>query len=123
MAVTYPLFVFEKDNQSMRQIEDPSRLHHDLEAIDVANDEYVFWDANGSGVSVAASVTTFKQKIGDVTSCVAPFPLRDAFRLYAKTVGLPDLDVEGAPSEVWSRIQKEIDARPKKRSLCPKLFR
>jgi hypothetical protein len=123
MAVTYPLFVFEKDDQSMRQIEDPSRLHYHLEAIDVANDEYVFWDTNGNGVSVAVSVTTLKQKIGDVASCVAPFPLRDAFSLYAKTLGLPDFDVDGAPSEVWSRIQKEIDARPKKRSLLSKLFR
>jgi hypothetical protein len=122
MAVTYPLFVFEKDDQSIRQIEDPSRLQYHLEAIDVANDEYVFWDANGNGVSVSASVGMFKGKMREVTSCVAPFPLRDAFSLYAKTVGLHDFDVQGPPSEVWSRIQKEIDARPKKRSFLSRLF-
>jgi hypothetical protein len=122
MAVTYPLFVFEKDDQSIRRVEDPKRIGV-LEAIDIVNGEYVFWDANGNGVSVAASVTTFTSKIGNVTSCVALFPLRDAFTLYAKSLGLPDFDVDGPPAEVWRRIQNEIDARPKKRSFLSRLFR
>jgi hypothetical protein len=122
MTVTYPLFVFEKDDRSMRQIEEPTRLHYHLEAIDIVNDEYVFWDANGNGVSVAASVTTFKGKIGDLTSCVSHFPLRDAFNLYAKTLGLPDFDVDGPPNEVCRRIQREIEARPKKRGFLSRLF-
>ena len=83
MAVTYPLFVFEKDCQSLQIIEDPGRIGI-LEAIDIVNGEYVFWDAIGNGVSVGASVTTFTSKIGDVTSCDSPFPLRDAFTLYAR---------------------------------------
>ena len=121
MAVTYPLFVFEKDDQSMQVIEDPRRIGI-LEAIDILNDEYVFWDANGNGVSVAASVTTFKQKIGDVTSCVALFPIRDAFNLYAKSLGLPDLGVDGPPAEVWRRIQREVVSRPEKGSILFRLF-
>jgi hypothetical protein len=122
MVVTYPLFVLEKDDQSMRQIADPSCIGI-LEAIDIENGEYVFWDANGDGVSVAASVTAFKSTIGDVTSCAPLFPLRDAFSSYAKTLGLLDFDVDGSPGEVWSRIQKEIDARPKKPSFLARLFR
>jgi len=122
MTVTYPLFVFEKDDRSMRQIEDSTRLHYHLEAIDIVNDEYVFWDANGNGVSVAASVTTFKSKIGGVTACVPHFPLRDAFNLYAKTLGLPDFDVDGPPTEVWRRMQREIETCPKKRGFLSRLF-
>jgi hypothetical protein len=121
MAVIYPLFVFEKDDQSMWQIEDPSSIGV-LEAIDIENGEYVFWDENGNGVSIAASVTTFKSKIGDVTPCVSLFPLRDAFSLYAKTLSLPDFNVDGAPSEVWGRIQQELESRPKKRSFFSRLF-
>jgi hypothetical protein len=122
MAVTYPLFVFEKDCQSLQIIEDPGRIGI-LEAIDIVNGEYVFWDAIGNGVSVGASVTTFTSKIGDVTSCDSPFPLRDAFTLYAKTLGWHDFDVDGTPSEVWGRIQKGIDALPKKKSFLSRLFR
>lgn len=122
MAVTYPLFVFEKHDQSMRQIEDASGLRV-LEGIDIENGEYAFWDANGNGVSVAAFVSSFTNKVGDATYCPAVFPLRDAFALYAKTLGLSDFDVDGPPTEVWSRLQREIEGRPKKRSFLSKLFR
>jgi hypothetical protein len=122
MDVTYPLFVFEKDCQSVQIIEDPSRIGI-LEAIDIVNDEYVFRDANGNDVSVAASVTAFTSKIGDVTSSDSLFPLRDAFTLYAKTLGLPDFDANGTPREVWDRILKELAARPKKPNFLARLFR
>jgi hypothetical protein len=122
MAVTYPLFVFEKGCQSVQIIQDPGRISI-LEAIDIADGEYVFWDANGNGVSVAATVSTFKSKIGDVTSSDSLFPLRDAFTLHAKTLGLHDLDVNGTPVEVWGRIQNELAARPKKPSFLARLFR
>ena len=101
----------------MRLIENPTRLHYHFEALDIVNGEYVFWDANGNGVSVAASATTFMSKIGDATSSVAPSPLRDAFTLYVKTLGLPDFNVDGPPSEVWRRIQKELESRPEKGSF------
>jgi hypothetical protein len=112
MAVTYPLFVFAKDCQSLQIIEDPRRIGI-LEAIDIVNDEYVFWDANGNGVSVAASVGAFTSKIGDIASSDSLFPLRDAFTLYAKTLGMPDFDVDGTPMEVWGRIEKELAAHRK----------
>jgi hypothetical protein len=56
MAVTYPLFVFKTYDQAMLRIDDPTRLCV-LEGIDIENGEYVFWDANGNGVSVAAFVS------------------------------------------------------------------
>ncbi len=106
----------------MRIIKNSGRIGI-LEAIDIVNDEYVFWDANGNGVSVAASVITFTSKIGDVTSSDSLFPLRDAFTSYAKTLGLHDFDADGTPREVWGRIQKELAARPKKASFLARLFR
>jgi hypothetical protein len=122
MAVTYPLFVFEKDGQSMQLIENPSHICTS-EAVDILNGEYIFWDANGNGVSVAASVTSFMLEIGDATPCVALLSLHDAFSSYVKTLGLPDFDVDGPPSDVWRRIRKEIDARPEKQSFVSRLFR
>ncbi len=122
MTVTYPLFVFEKDDQSMKLVEDSSRILFHMEAIDIENGEYVFWDANGNGVSVAVSLTAFKSELMDVTSCAALFPLRDAFALYAKALGLSEINVDGPPSEVWRRILKELEKRPKKRSFFSRVF-
>jgi hypothetical protein len=122
MAVKYPLFVFEKDDQSMLQIENAKNIDV-LEAVDISNDEYVFWDADGNGVSIKASVTRFTMEIGDATSCTAQFPLRDALALYAKKLELVNFNVDGPPGEVWGRIQKESAARPKKPSFLARLFR
>jgi hypothetical protein len=118
MEITYPLFVFENDDKSMRLIEDQSRVLYHLEAIDIENDEYAFWDSNGGGVTV-----TVVQKKVSVNSCAAVFPLRDAFTAYAGVNGLVELDVTGAPIEVWRQIQREIDARPKKRSFLARIIR
>jgi hypothetical protein len=62
VSVTYPLFVFEKDDKSIRLIENESRILYHLEAIDIENEEYVFWDSSGSGVLVTVTPTRiFKQ--------------------------------------------------------------
>jgi hypothetical protein len=122
MGVTYPLFAFAKDSQSMGLIEDSSRILGHCEGIDIENDEYVFWDTNGEGVSVAVSVGAFKSKLEGVTSCPPTFPLHDAFISYAKTLGLPEAVAEGTPMDVWRRIRTELESRPKKRNFFSKLF-
>jgi hypothetical protein len=122
VSIKYPLFAFEKDDQSMRLIEEEGRILSWHEAIDIENDEYVFWDANGGGVFIAVSVGAFKSKLKSVTSCPAAFPIQDAFILYAKTLGFPQAVAEGTPMDVWNRIQAELQGRPKKRSLLSKIF-
>jgi hypothetical protein len=42
MAVHYPLFVFEKDDCSMRIVGKPDELFLNLEEFDIQNDEYCF---------------------------------------------------------------------------------
>ena len=122
MAVKYPLFVFEKDDQSMLQIRDATSMDL-LEGVDILHGEYIFWDADGNGVSITASKIGFKLEISEATSCAALFPLQDAFALYAKKSGFSNFVVDGSPNEVWNRIQKEIAARPKRPSLLSRLFR
>lgn len=123
MSVTYPLFVFEKDNKSIRLIENESQIHR-LEAIDIENHEYVFWDSNGSGVLVSVTPSgIFKQgKVGEVTSYPAEFPIQNAFKAYAMSLGLPETVAEGSPSDAWRRIQGELARRPKKRGFASRLF-
>ena len=105
MDITYPLFVFEKDDQSMRLIEDSSQILNYLEAIDVQNGEYFFWDAKGHGVTVAVVVTAFTSKLNGVASSLPVFPLLEAFALYAKSLGISEPLPQGTPIELWNRIQ------------------
>jgi hypothetical protein len=122
MAVTYPLLVAEKDGRFMQFIENPSQICT-LEAVEILNGEYIFWDANGNGVSIAVSVTSFIPGAGDATPRVALPSLGDAFCSNVRTLGLPDFDVDGLGGEVWHRIRKETGARPEKQSFLSRLFR
>ncbi len=103
-------------------IENESRILSHLEAIDIQNDEYVFWDASGGGLSVAVSVGVFKSKLESVTSCPSAFPIQDAFKSYSMSLGLSEAIAEGPPMNVWVRIQTELGQRPKKRSYLSRLF-
>lgn len=108
MSVQYPIFAFGKDDQSMRLIESEDRILYDVEAIDIENDEYVFWDATGSGVRIGVSVGRFRSKLESVTSCQASFPIQDAFKAVARSLELPESVPDGAPEDVWNHIQSEV---------------
>jgi hypothetical protein len=118
MGVVYPLFVFVKDEHSMRLIEAADRILGPFEAIDIEYDEYAFWDANSEGVSISVA----KNKVVSVDHCAPVFPLQHAFALYVEFLGLPAAIVGGTPIETWNRINAELDKRPKKRSLLSKWF-
>jgi hypothetical protein len=110
MNVEFPLFAFEKDDRSMLLIEKSDRLLYHLEAIDIENDEYVFWDAKGAGVCV--SVT--HDAIDQITRC----DRSDAFQAYSQSLSLR-VSLQGPPSEVWGRIQSQL---PKRRPFWTRLF-
>ena len=115
MSVEFPIFVFEKDDHSMRLIESEDRILCDLEAIDIENDEYVFWDATGTGVCIRVSVGAFKSKLESVSSCSTTYPIHDAFKLFAETLRLPESATDGEPMKVWRRIQEQF-REPSERS-------
>ena len=122
MSITYPLFVFEKDDCSMRLIREEAGILHGLEAIDIQNDEYVFWDANGADVAISASVGSFKSKLTSIVSCPPVFPISEAFTQYAKSLGIAGPVAEGAALDVWNRIQSEVERRPRKNNFFSRLF-
>jgi hypothetical protein len=118
MSVTYPLFAFEKDDHSMRVIESRDRILFWHEAIDIENDEYVFWDATGSGVKIEIG----RNRVLSVTPCAASAPLGEALATYAESLGLPTNVFEGQPIEIWRKIERELRSRPKKRSWLSRIF-
>ena len=110
MSVEFPIFVFEKDDHSMRVIEDEHRIFHHLEAVDIENGEYVFWDAKGGGVSIRMS----RGKMTGLGPGPAEFPLGDALVMFAKAAGISPAVAMASPIEEWNRIQGELKSRPKK---------
>jgi hypothetical protein len=54
-SVSFPLFVFEKDDCSMFLVDTPDKALYHMEPIDIENDEYVFWDANGKAVRISVA--------------------------------------------------------------------
>jgi hypothetical protein len=97
MSVTYPLFVFEKDDSSMRLISTESEILSQLEAIDIKNGEYLIWDATGQGVSIEVRVGSWKSELKAVAPCTPVFPIKDAFISYAKNLSLHEPVTEGEP--------------------------
>jgi hypothetical protein len=47
----FPLYV-RLDDGEVLQIEGIERILYHLEAIDIENDEYMFWEANGHGLKI-----------------------------------------------------------------------
>lgn len=118
MNVVYPLFVLLDDRKNMLAIESPDRILYHLEAIDIENQEFLFWDATGRPIEVKV----LKNTVFSVLPCIRPLSLREALASYLKTVGLPVTISEGLPTEAWTRIQEELRKRPKKSSWFTKII-
>ena len=73
-------------------IENASMLDR-LEAIDIENDEYIFWDSNGGGVCI----TVAKNKVTEVISCTPVYPMQEAFLSYMSSLGMSEKVAEGTP--------------------------
>src|ERR1700746_2048468 len=104
MNPIYPLFVFEKDDSSMLQIERFERILYHLETIDIENGEYLFWDATGAALCLEVK----KLKVSNISPCESSFSLAQAFARYAERYQLPHAALEGTPIEIWSNIQSAL---------------
>jgi hypothetical protein len=114
MDVRFPLFVFAKDDHSMYLIETPERVLYHLEAIDIENDEYLFWDASGAGVCV--SVT--REVIDSVGLYDPPMTLPEAFEAYARAHEL-HMPSGQSPLATWESLQSQL---PPRKTLWTRLF-
>jgi hypothetical protein len=117
MTIEYPLFVFEKDDCSMLTVDKPDQLFVNLEEIDIQNDEYLFWDANGLGVRLRVE----KRKVVAIESYESPKSLSEAFLGYCQSRGLT-VEFVSEPAEMWKRIQASEKLLPRKKGLFARLF-
>jgi hypothetical protein len=117
-SVSFPLFVFEKDDYSMFVVESPDKVLYHMGPIDIENDEYLFWDANGR----AARISIGGQQVTGITYGEPEIPLAEAFRRYSEVHGL-DVDTTGPFDQVWCRLKDPASRLPRSRGLLSRLFR
>lgn len=117
-SVSFPLFVFEKDDCSMFVVETPDRILYHMEPIDIENDEFLYWDANGRGVRISIS----GQQVTGIDCIGDEMPLAEAFRRHSDAFGLR-VDTTGPFDQVWHRVQEAESRLPRRSGLLSKLFR
>jgi hypothetical protein len=117
-GVPFPLFVFEKDDDSMFVVESPDRVLYHMEPIDIENEEHLCWDANGRAVRILI----YGQRVTGFHHCKPEIPLAEAFRRYSEVHGL-DVDTTGPLDQVWCRLKDSGSRLPRSRGLLSRLFR
>jgi hypothetical protein len=75
--VSFPLFVFEKDDCSMFLVETPDKVLYHMEPIDIENGEYVYWDSNGNPVRISVAA----QRVTGIDYGAAQMPLAERSRV------------------------------------------
>jgi hypothetical protein len=89
-TMSFPLFVFEKDDYSMFVVETPDRVLYRIEPIDIENGKYLCWEANGRAVRISIS----GQRVAGICYGEPEVPLTEALRRYSEVYGL-DVDTTG----------------------------
>jgi hypothetical protein len=89
-----------------------------MEAIDIENEEYFFWDAVGKPVRIAMK----RQKMDRIEHCQEYMTLHDAFLRNADSRGIT-VDLTGSPEQVWSRLNAAERQLPRKRSFFARFRR
>jgi hypothetical protein len=117
-SVSFPLFVFEKDDYSMFVVETPDKVLYHMEPTDIENGEYLCWDANGRAVRISIS----GQRVTGICHGEPEMPLAEAFRRYSDVHGL-DVDTTGPFDQVWCRLKDTESHFPRSRGLLSRLFR
>jgi hypothetical protein len=115
----FPLYVRLDDGEIMR-IGNADRILYHLEAIDIENDEYMFWDAAKHGLRVLIN----KGKVGGFEKADNKITLQQAFEEYARQLVErgATVDTSGTPEEIWTNIEKARDSLPRPEGLFSRLF-
>ena|SRR5215472_15495606 len=116
----FPLYACLDDGEVIR-IESFDRILYHLEAIDIENGEYMFWDAAGHGLKILiqqGKVRGFQKINNNVT-------LQQAFDGYARQLAQQGatVDTSGVPEEIWAKIQKAKESLPPAPGFFSRFFR
>ena len=116
--VLFPLFVLQKDDYSMFEVEAPDKILCHMKPLDIQNSEYLCWDAQGRAVQISIS----DQQVTGLAFSKAEVSLGEAFRRYSDVHGL-DADTTGPLEQVWRRLKQAEVLPSRSRGLFARLFR
>jgi hypothetical protein len=116
-SVPFPLFIFEKDDCSMFLVEAPDKVLYQMEPIDIENDEYFCWDANGE----AAKISVSGNRVARIEHGSSEMSLSEALKRHSYAFGLA-VDMTGPAHEVWNRLKESEAKQPRKSGLLSKVF-
>lgn len=116
----FPIYVCLDDGAVIR-IESSERILYHLEAIDIENDEYMFWDADSRGLKILIT----KNRVGGFEKAANKITLQQAFEGYADQLAQLGVrvDTTGTPEEIWARLQKAKESLPRPPGFFSWLFR
>jgi hypothetical protein len=115
----FPLYVCLDDGEVIR-IDSSERVLYHLEAIDIENGEYMFWNAAGQGLKVLIQ----KGKVSGFEKIDNKLTLQQAFEQYARqlTERGAAVDTSGTAEEVWTQIEKAKESLPRRDGFFSRLF-
>jgi hypothetical protein len=104
MENTFPILVLEKDSGDILKFESITQMQRNLERIDIENDEYAAWDANGQSVRLLVQEPTWLKVVPAPESTVPD--LRDSLKRFAhaRHVALTDNEQRLAPVDLYEAI-------------------
>jgi hypothetical protein len=82
METSFPILVLEKDSGDILKFDSVAQMQRNLERIDVENDEYAAWDADGKSVRLLVQEPTWLKVVPAPESTVPD--LRDSLRRFAE---------------------------------------
>ncbi len=120
MEVTFPMLVLERDSGDILKFESLAEMQGYLERIDVENNEYAAWDANGRPASLLVQEPVWLK--------VAPGPegggpdLRDSLRRFAEShrVRLTADEQRLAPLALYETISAKGGTKRKTAGIRPR---
>lgn len=113
----FPLFVRLDDGEVM-QIESYDKILYHLEAIDIENDEYLFWDANGNGVKVLIN----SSRIEGLQPTNNAVTVQEAISAYSSQLGVA-IENSRTPQDAWARLLRVKGMFPPQAHFLSRIFR
>jgi hypothetical protein len=115
-SVVFPIYARLDDGQVIR-IESFQKILYRVEAVDIENDEYQFWDANGRSLKILIE----KNAVSRFQNANNRLSFQQAAEMYTEQLGVP-IDTSGTPDEVWAKVQKAEQSVPQRRGFLARLF-
>jgi hypothetical protein len=107
--IPFPLYVCLDDGSVIR-IERSDKILYHLEAIDIENDEYMFWDALGRDLRILIK----KGRVSGFENTKNKITLHQALAGYTnqlEQLGVV-VDTSGTPEEIWAILEKAKESLP-----------